>query len=46
MPAATKAVRLLEIGMEAEEDAIWDKIAANRDRKNTTFHTHSEIFGS
>jgi hypothetical protein len=46
MPAATKAARLLEIGMEAEEDAVWDKIAASRDRKNTAFHSHAEVFGS
>ncbi len=42
MPAATKAVRLMEI----EEDEIWDKIANSRDNKNTIFHSHLEIFGS
>ena len=42
MPAATKAVRLMEI----EEDEIWDKIASSRDNKNTIFHSHLEIFGS
>jgi hypothetical protein len=46
MPPATKAVRLLEIGMEIEEDAVWDEIAAKRDRKDTTFHSHSEVFES
>lgn len=46
MPAATKAVRLMEIGMETEEDEVWDKIAANRDRKDTSFHPHTEVFGS
>lgn len=45
MPAATKAVRLMEIGMEVEEDEIWDTLAANRDNKDNTFHTHSEVFG-
>jgi hypothetical protein len=46
MPAATKAVRLMEIGMEIEEDEIWDKIAARRDNKGTVFHPHSTVFGS
>ena len=46
MPAATKAVRLMEIGMEIEEDEIWDKIAASRDNKDTIFHPHLEVFGS
>lgn len=46
MPAATKAVRLMEIGMEVEEDEIWDKLAANRDTKNTVFRSHTEAFGS
>lgn len=45
MPAATKAVRLMEIGMEVEEDDIWDKVAASRDNKNNTFRPHSEVFG-
>lgn len=45
MPAATKAVRLMEIGMEVEEDDMWDKIASNRDNKNSTFHSHTEAFG-
>ncbi|GAC1386509.1 MAG: hypothetical protein NVS1B7_4520 [Candidatus Saccharimonadales bacterium] len=46
MPAATKAVRLMEIGMEVEEDEVWDKIAASRDIKDVTFHSHAEAFGS
>ncbi|HET8991619.1 MAG TPA: hypothetical protein VFN31_01120 [Candidatus Saccharimonadales bacterium] len=46
MPAATKAVRLMEIGMETEEDEVWDKIAEGRDNKDTVFHTHLSVFGS
>jgi hypothetical protein len=45
MPAATKAVRLMEIGMEAEEDEVWDKIATSRDKKDSIFHSHAEVFG-
>ena len=44
LPTATKAVRLIEMGLELEEDEIWDKIAANRDRKVSKFHTHTEVF--
>lgn len=46
MPAATKAVRLMEIGMETEEDEVWDQIAASRDNKDTIFHSHLTVFGS
>lgn len=46
MPAATKAVRLMEIGMEIEEDEVWDKIATSRDNKDTIFHPHVAVFGS
>ena len=44
MPAATKAVRLMEIVMETEEDQVWDKIAASRDNKDTVFHSHITAF--
>lgn len=44
MPAASKAVRLMEIGMEVEEDYIWDKIGANRDLEYSAFLYHSEVF--
>jgi len=46
MPAATKAVRLMEIGMETEEDEVWDKIAASRDKKDAIFRSHTEAFES
>ena len=44
LPTATKAVRLIEIGLELEEDEIWDKIAASRDQEVSRFHTHTEVF--
>ena len=44
MPAATKALRLMEIGLEMEEDDIWDEIATSRDRKDSVFHTHTVVF--
>lgn len=46
MPAATKAVRLMEIGIEVEEDEIWNTIASNRDHGDATLHSHVEVFGS
>ena len=46
VPTATKAEHLIEIGLEAEEDETWDKIASARDTKRTVFHTHSEVFTS
>ena len=45
MPAATKAVRLMEIGMEVEEDDVWEKITSKRDSKKSTFHSHTKAFG-
>ncbi|HVC36424.1 MAG TPA: hypothetical protein VNE40_03205 [Candidatus Dormibacteraeota bacterium] len=45
MPTATKAMRLIEIGLEIEEDEIWDKIATQRDQKDTNYFTHSQVFG-
>ena len=44
LPTATKAERLIELGLEMEEDEIWDKIAASRDHKLSKFHTHTEVF--
>lgn len=46
LPTATKAVRLIELGLELEEDEIWDEVAASRDKKDTKFYTHKEVFGS
>ncbi len=44
VPAATKAGRLLEIGLELEEDLVWDKIAARRDTKDANFLSHAQAF--
>jgi len=46
MPTATKAARLIEIGLETEEDEAWDKIAAERDKKKSKLYPHSEAFGT
>ena len=44
MPTATKAERLLEIGLELEEDRIWDSIASKRDKDGAKFLTHDQVF--
>ncbi len=43
-PEATKAVYLLGIALEMEEDFILDKIANTRDMKNTRFLTHKQAW--
>lgn len=44
MSPATKAERLLEIGLELEEDQAWDQIAAKRDTKAARFVSRAKAF--
>jgi len=44
LPTATKTERLTEVRAEIEEDLIWYKIAAKRDKKTIEFHSHTEVF--
>ena len=44
MPQATKAVYLLGIALEIEEDMVFDKIASERDTKNVHFLTHKQAW--
>jgi len=44
VPVATKAMQLLAIGLESEEDVVWDKIASSRDTKDATFVSHDEAW--
>ena len=45
VPTATKAERLLEIALEMEEDQIWDKIAATREKtKSTEYLSHNQAW--
>lgn len=46
IPAATKAARLLEVALEIEEDIIWDEIATKREKKNTQFISHKNVWAS
>ncbi len=44
VPQATKAVHLLEIALEIEEDQIWDATAKERDTKNARFLSHKKAW--
>ncbi len=44
IPQATKAVYLLGIALEIEEDMVLDRIAKERDMKNASFLTHKEAW--
>ncbi|KKR62663.1 MAG: hypothetical protein UV43_C0040G0010 [Parcubacteria group bacterium GW2011_GWF2_42_7] len=44
MPQATKAVYLLGIALEIEEDMVLDKIASGRDTKNARFLSHKQAW--
>ena len=40
VPEATKATDLLQLGLEIEEDQVWDAIASKRDTKKARFVGH------
>lgn len=44
VPTATKAVELIKIAVEIDEDEIWDKLASERDTKDTKFISHKEAW--
>ena len=44
VPTATKAVELLKIAVEIEEDEAWNKLAEERDTKDTKFISHKEFW--
>lgn len=44
VPQATKVVELLEIAIEIEEDAIWAKLAAERDTPDAVYISHEEAW--
>ena len=39
-----KAVRLLEIALELEEDQVWNRIASRRDVKNARYLSHNKAW--
>lgn len=44
VPAATKAVRLLEAALEMEEDQVWDLLAQRRDTPKARFVSHEKAW--
>jgi len=44
IPQATKAVYLLSLALEIEEDMVLDKIAQERDMKNARFVNHKKAW--
>lgn len=44
VPQATKAARLLEIGLDIEEDQMLDVLAKRRDTKNARYIQHGKAW--
>jgi len=44
MPQATKAAELIRIGIEIEEDQVFDAIASKRDTENVKFVSHKKAW--
>ena len=44
MPEATKALHLITIALELEEDDLWNAIAEKRDIKSATFIDHDSVW--
>jgi hypothetical protein len=46
VPEATKALSLLELALEIEEDVAFDRIASHRYRTANTWLTHQDVWGN
>ena len=44
LPPATKAVDLIRIAIQIDEDDIWNNIAENRDTKSAKFISHDDAW--
>lgn len=44
VPEATKAVHLIKLAMEIDEDDIWNTLAQKRDVKGTKFVSHKKAW--
>ncbi len=44
VPPTTKALHLLQLALEIEEDDVWNAIAERRDTKDATFLSHDEAW--
>ena len=44
VPKATKALQLIKLAMEIEEDELWDRMVSERDKKNAKFLSHKKAW--
>jgi len=44
VPQATKAVKLLAVGLELEEDQAWDTLANKRDIHGARYFSHDKAW--
>ena len=44
VPRATKAMELLKLAVEIEEDQIWDTMAQKRDTKKAKYISHDKVW--
>lgn len=44
VPQATKAMELIRIGIELEEDQVFDSIASERDTEKVKFVSHKKAW--
>ncbi len=44
VPQATKAVYLLQLALELEEDMIWDQVVSARDTRKARFVSHKQAW--
>lgn len=44
VPQATKAIYLIKLGLEIDEDELWDKLAQKRDTLESKFIDHNDAW--
>lgn len=44
-PTAAKVAELLALALEIEEDAAWDALASERDKKGVKYISHAKVWG-
>ncbi|MBU0767361.1 hypothetical protein KKF55_06345 [Patescibacteria group bacterium] len=44
VPQATKALHLIQLAIEIDEDEVWNAMAEKRDTKNASFISHKKVW--
>jgi len=44
VPQATKAIHLIKVALEIDEDEVWNALAEKRDTKKTKFISHKDAW--